>query len=199
MSKNEKPVLFSDDRSDVERFDPRLHQGSLDPSRIPGYSEIVQANDIEKADALRFREQNAGRTKEDVYKQLGASPRKLEVEFKWLRVSGPGGADSPSAQRDLDHYTTRQGFRLATTEDLTSNGCDMPPAARMAEDGSIRRGPDVALFVRSGEVARMWERYIAEETAKQEGASVPDEFKDGAYRADTFSEEIERETVDVTH
>ena len=41
-----KPLLFADERSDAERFDPRLHRGHLDPSRIPGYSEIVQANDI---------------------------------------------------------------------------------------------------------------------------------------------------------
>ena len=46
----EKPVLFPDDRADAERFDPQMHRGHLDPSRIPGYSEIVQANDIARAD-----------------------------------------------------------------------------------------------------------------------------------------------------
>ena len=194
-----KPVIFSEDRSDAERFDPRLHLGSLDPGRIPGYSEIVQANDIARADALEFREKNLGRTQEDLFKEIGANPRKLDVEFQWLRIIGPSGVGSPNARRELDHYTNQEGFRLATEEDLTSRGFDFPPQAWRSEDGTIRRGSDVALYVRSGEVARMWERFRAEEAAQREGNSIPQELAAGGYRASTFEEEEVHETVEITH
>jgi len=198
MDTLKKPLIFADVRSDAEKFDPRLHKGTLDPSRIPGYSEIVQANDIAKADALYFREQNQGRTQEDVYKQIGATPQDLDVEFQWLRITGPGGADSPNAQRDLDGYVHQQGFRLATEEDLSGRGYGFPPNARRAEDGSIRRGPDVALYVRSGEVSRMWEQYRAEEAARMENAHEEAEFREGDYST-SMTRTDERETIDVTH
>jgi hypothetical protein len=192
-----KPLLFADERTDAERFDPRLHRGHLDPSRIPGYSEIVQANDIAKADDLIFRERNAGRTKEHFYKQIGASPQPLPVEFMWLRVSGPRGLESPSAMRDLDRYEHAEGFRLASRADLENHGYGFPPAAREAEDGTIRRGPDVALYVRSGEVARMWEAAKIADQAELAGA--PAAFNAGAYSAEAFDAAEKRETITVKH
>lgn len=189
-----KPLLFADDRPEVERFNPYLLRGNPDPSRIPGWSEYVQANDIAKADDLYFREQN-GMTKEDAYKLIGAHPKPLEVEFRWLPVSGPSGARNPNAERTLDYYQSYEGFRVATVEDLESRGYKLPPAARVEADGTIRRGYDVALFVRSGEVARLWERYKAEETAKREGSHLPTTFSEGAYATETTYEEIERKTV----
>lgn len=202
MSDNEtkkasKPLLFADERTDAERFDPRLHRGHLDPSRIPGYSEIVQANDIAKADDLVFRDRNKGRTKEDLYHQIGASPQPLPVEFAWLQVSGPRGLESPTAMRHLDHYEHAEGFRLATRADLENHGFGFPPAAREAEDGTIRRGPDVALYVRSGEVARMWEAAKFADQAHFAGA--PNAFNSGAFSAPAFDEAEKRETVTVTH
>lgn len=197
MSKPVKPVLFPDSRTDAEKFDPRLHMGALDPSRIPGYSEIVQANDVAKSDPLVFRNQT-GMTHEDMFKKIGAKPQELPVEFKWLRISGPGGADSHSAMRTLDTAKNKEGFRLASEEDLERYGYSFPPAGRKAEDGTIRRGADTALFIRSGEVARMWERYIVEEAARLEGASVPATLTEGGYSAETFVEE-EREKAEVTH
>jgi len=193
-----KPVIFSDDRTDAERFDPRKSRGSLDPSRIPGYAEIVRANDLNKADDLEFRSRNAGRTKEDYFKLIGAQPQDLPVQFAWLRVSGPGGADSLSAQREVDRAKNEEGFRLATVEVLEKYGYGFPPTARRAEDGTIRRGADTALFYRDGEVARRWERYYAEETARREGVSLPATFSDGDYRTETFVDE-EHETIEVTH
>lgn len=197
--KTSKPLLWSDSRTDAEKFDPSLHRGALDPSRIPGYSEIVQANDINKADDLVFREQNQGRTKDFYFKQIGASPRMLDVEFKWLRITGPGGADSSSAARELDVALNQEGFRLANVNDLESNGCSLPPSARKAEDGTIRRGPDVALYVRSGEVARLWERYLAEETARQEGSLTPSMYATPYGAVDTFEVEREHKQETITH
>lgn len=187
-----KPLLFADERTDAERFDPRLHRGHLDPSRIPGYSEIVQANDIAKADDLIFRDRNGGRTKEDLYKQIGASPQELPVQFAWLRVTGPGGSDSPRAFQELDRYKNAEGFRLATVHDLDAHGYGFPPAARLAEDGTIRRGPDVALYVRSGEVARMWEAAKFAEQAELAGAKP-------SFAPTAFDEAEKRETITVKH
>lgn len=194
----EKPVIFADPRTDSEKFDPNLHRGALDPSRIPGYSEIVQANDIDKADPLIFREQNLGKTKEDLYRQIGAQPQVLPVEFKWLRISGPGGGDSHNALRELDGYKTKEGFSIVTEDVLKRFGYGFPPAGRRAEDGSIRRGPDVALYMREGEVAQNWEKFYADETARMEGAGMAQTLHAGKYDTETF-ETVEHETALLTH
>ena len=200
----EKPVLLADERTDAEKFDPRQHRGTLDPTRIPGYAEIVQANDIAKADDLIFREQNLGKTKEDLYRQIGAQPQVLPVEFKWLRVSGPGGGESHNALRELDGYTSQEGFTLVPNtafdpgERFHTLGYGFPSTGRKSEDGSICWGPDVALFVRDGEVARNWEKFYADETARMEGAGIPQTFRTGQYDVETF-ESAERETALLTH
>jgi hypothetical protein len=198
MSAKNKPIVFSDDRGDAEKYDPNLHAGSLDPSRVPGYAEIVKANDIAQADPLIFRDKT-GMTQEELYAQIGAKPQELPVELAWLRICGPGGAESHSAARELDSAVNQQGFRLATKDDLDNYGYGFPPAARMAEDGTIRRGPDVALYIRSGEVARKWEQYYAAETARLEGTNaLPETLREGDHSVETFSE-AERKTVEVTH
>lgn len=197
---NSKPVLFSDD---VVRFDPR-RRNSGDPSWIGGYSEIVQANDIDKADDLYFREQNNGRTKEDVYKQIGAKPRKLPVEFAWLPISGPAGGASPTQASEVRKYQRDQGFRRCSRAIFDRLSEEYGPFEFddatwwEAEDGSIRRGYDVALFYRSGEVARNWEQYMAEEAAKAEGHTMPANLTEGGYEAPTFEEE-ERSKADIAH
>lgn len=193
-----KPAIFPDERSDAERFDPILHRGHLDPSRIPGYSEIVQANDIAKADDLYFREQNKGTTKEDIYRQVGAMPAQLDVEFAWLPVSNGQGGESSHVARQLDRYRNQEGYRLATDEDLASRGYQFPPTARRAEDGTIRRGPDVALYVRSGEVARKWEAFKIEQQREIQGDQTST-LQTGDATARAWSNEVARETMTVKH
>ena len=192
-----KPAIFADERADAEKFDPMLHRGHLDPSRIPVYSEIVQANDIAKADDLDFRYKN-GYTKEDAYRKIGATPQPLDVEFAWLPVSAAGGAPSQLQARALDRWQNQEGFRLATEDDLTSRGFGFPPLGRRAEDGTIRRGADTALFVRSGEVARKWEAFKQAEQAELEGADLAP-LNAGAYMAETFGGKEDAETVTVKH
>lgn len=192
-----KPVLFADERSDAEKFDPMMHRGHLDPSRIPGYSEIVMANDIAKADDLDFRYKN-GFTKEEVYAKIGATPRVLDVEFAWLPVSAAGGAPSQLQSRALDRWKNQEGFRLASREDLESRGFGFPPLGREAEDGTILRGADTALFLRSGEVARKWEAFKMAEQAELEGTELTS-VKGGAFVGEAFSAEEARETVTVKH
>lgn len=193
----EKPAIFADTRTDAERFDPMMQRGTLDPSRIPGYSEIVQANDIATSDALDFRAKN-GITQEDAYRLVGATPRKLEVEFQWLPISGvAGGRVSDAQARVLDRYQNQEGFRLATREDLSSRGFEMPPMGRVAEDGTIRRGADVALYVRSGEVARKWEAYKIAEQAALEGRYL--QTPEMSPEAGGTGSLMETESITVTH
>lgn len=198
-----KPALFPENY-DTSRFDPSRRAGS-DPSRIPGYSERVQANDVAAADDLMFR--NAHRdaknisTKEDVYRQIGTSPGKLPVEFAWLRVNGPGGANSPTANAEVDSYMTDQGYIPCTKDkfDLLAAeyGYSFNSAAwRVAEDGTIRRGYDVALFYRRGDVAEMWKKALAEEAARLEGASFPQQLSARDAAAETFvEEEVEKDVI----
>lgn len=204
-----KPVLFADTRTDAERFDPTLHRGHLDPSRIRGYSEIVQANDIAKADDLVFRSANAGRTKEDLYRQIGAMPQALPIELQWLPISGAaGGRQSTHAHRQLDQYVNQQGFRLVTWDQdedgtiripvLDEHGYSLEGPSRFAEDGSIRRGPDSALYWRDGEVARKWNTFKEAEQAKMEGVR-PDGFQAGAYEAPAWDIEDQHTEVKITH
>jgi hypothetical protein len=201
-----KPMLFPEDY-DVRRFDP-ARGSDAKPSRIKGYTEITRANDISKADDLKFREAHSGaaviKTKEDAYKVIGAAPAQLPVEFKWLRVNGPGGAHSASALAEVDMYTTDQGFILCTKDRFMAlaeaYGYEFNHSAwRVAEDGSITRGYDVALFYRSGEVARMWDRHMAEEAARIEGGEFTRELRAGGETAETFAEESVQKDVLINH
>lgn len=175
MSKTtEKPALFSDNRSDLERFNPKQwYAGDADASEIPGYAEAVRANDLAKADPLWFREQNGKFDQEHFYRQVGARPAQLPVEFMWLRISNPNGTHSATADRTLAHYTQREGFRPVHASEFGSDGrftelgYSMPPTGRASEDGLIRRGPDTALYVRDGEVARMWEQHKNEKALEE--------------------------------
>lgn len=203
-----KPVLFAEDleSNPDQRFDPEFWEGrAADPSWVPGYSEIVQANDVARVDDLDFRnamreaKNSKFRSKEDVYRMIGASPQQLPVELAWLPISGPNGEGaSADARRQLDVYMNRQGFRLARKEDLEEHGYGTTPAMRFAEDGTIRRGPDTALYIRSGEVARKWERHKQKKAADAEGRALDSEMRDGSYAAPTFESE-ERSVEDIAH
>jgi hypothetical protein len=187
-----KPTIFANE----ERFDPFSQDGSLDPGRIEGYSEIIKANDLDMADDLTFRDIH-GKTKDEMWRLIGAKPRKLNFQFAWLPVSGVAGGISQAAAIQLDHYQTREGFQLANEADLSSRGCKLPPTAHIAADGTIRRGADVALYIRSGEVARKWERYRAEQAARAEG-KLPDMLRTGDDEAETFRDREERRQVEIT-
>jgi len=203
-----KPVLFPEDleANPDARFDPEYWEGrTSDPSWIHGYSEVVQANDIAQADDLDF--QNAMREaggkikkKEDAYKLIGAKPQKLPVEFKWLPISGPSGEGmSPDQRRQLDQYENREGFTPATEDVLEKYGYKLSRSAWVGEDGKIRRGPDVGLYYRSGEVARKWSAHKQRRAAEQEGREVLDSrLQDGGYVAPTFADREDSEE-DIAH
>lgn len=200
-----KPLLFPENY-DPKKFNPR-DRNSGDPSRIGGYSEAVQANDIALADDLEFAEKHRTgkviKRKEDAYKVIGAKPQALPVEFRWLRITGPGGAYSASASAEIDSYTADQGFIPCTEERFKAlsetYGYEFNHNLwRVAEDGTIRRGYDTALFYRPGEVARAWEAARVAETAAREGRTLPETFRSSKFEQETFLEE-EHEEVIFTH
>lgn len=203
-----KPVLFPEDleANPDARFDPEYWEGrAADPSWVHGYSEIVQANDIAQVDDLDFQNamRDAGgkiKTKEDVYKLIGARPQQLPIELAWLPISGPNGENmSPDQRRQLDQYENRMGFRPATKDVLDEHGYTLSRSAYIGEDGMIRRGPDVGLYYRSGEVARKWKAHKQRRAAEYEGREILDErLQDGSYVAPTFSDQ-EDSVEDIAH
>lgn len=202
-----KPALFPEDY-DAKRYDPK-NRTSQDPSRIEGWSETVQANDLDKSNDLDFRNAHATATnvksKVDVFRMLGASPAELPVDFAWLRVNGPGGAHSASAAAEIDAYTADKGFIMCTKprfDALSAHyGYRFNEATwRVAEDNSIRRGYDVALFYRPGEVARVWDKQLTDDAARVEG-KFPETLtsaRESSGPAETFVER-EVEEVMITH
>lgn len=165
-----KPALFANYIPDEDTAE--LSGGALeDPSWIEGYSQIVQANDIAAANDLVWANQHekTGITKEKVYNLIGARPRELPMQFKWLRVAGPDGGNSYSADADTLQHKER-GYRIVTPADLTSWGLELPPSAHVA-GGMIRR-LDVALFVVDGRRERLFEERRAREAAERESQEV---------------------------
>jgi len=163
-----KPAIFANYVPDDEQaIDPRGFELD-DPSWIPGYSEIIQANEIAAADPLVWANQHAGTgiTKEKMYQVIGATPRDVPVTFRWLRVTGPDGGNSYNADEDRAQYVER-GYRAVRKQDLENWGLGLPPAAHIGADGMIRR-LDTALFVVDGKREKAFQEWQARMTAEAE-------------------------------
>lgn len=137
-----KPLLFAElDKADGPL--PRRIRDKLGPDYIPGYSEAVMANDLSTSEII-------SQDVKDKYnrRDFGTGPSTLPFEFKWVRVTGPKGEMSHSADEDAYQYKM-QGYLpviVESTEDFTERfGFGFPPAGRLGEDGMIRHR-DVALF-----------------------------------------------------
>ena len=153
-----KPLLFGD-ASPVEKIsksDRRFKY--MHPDRIGGYSEQVQANDIEKAQVPVDGIQGGltQQQKEAYYQRFGTEPKELPVQFKWLRVSDAAGNNSGSADVEM-MYARNDGWELITVktpEEFKERfGYDFPDTGRIRPDGTIRR-MDVALAYVDGDRAR---------------------------------------------
>lgn len=137
-----KPLLFAElDKADGPL--PRRIRDKLGPDYIPGYSEAVMANDLSTSEII-------SQDVKDKYnrRDFGTGPSTLPFEFKWVRVTGPKGEMSHSADEDAYQYKM-QGYHpviVESTADFTERfGFGFPPAGRLGEDGMIRHR-DVALF-----------------------------------------------------
>ena len=197
----QKPVILSDYKSDTDDFgfDPSIFGETNDPYYIPGYTEQCKANDVEKADDFRFREQHQsdGITKQKLYDEvIKCQPRALPYVFSWLRVIGIDGTANANVVRDMYEYTKRGYKKVNWHEDqeriFSANGWGMPPGAVIEADGTVRRD-DLALFVVDGRAERAWEKWLAEYTASLE--SSKSENEDGVSNKGSTNKTSEIVTV----
>lgn len=151
----------------------RIRQ-SLGADYIPGYSETIMANDLAKSTII------PSATKEKYYRRdFGRGPAVLPVEFKWVRVVGPNGEISASANADAFQYT-KLGFKAVKVESQedfanqfnTIDGIGFPPAAQIDGEGMIRHR-DAALFYIDKETADRLERERMEENKRFLGHNQP--------------------------
>lgn len=173
MSK--KPVILTDYNKvaldEVEELIARNRQleDSYDPYYIPGYTEIMKANEIEAADPHVWHERygKTNITKESVLKGIGANPRPLPVNFVPLRAAGADGANNANVNRDLMPYS-RWGYRPAKwPEDFTQHGFGQPPGYTVRHDGTLHRD-DLQLFVVDGRAERARQETLAREARARE-------------------------------
>ena len=204
-----KPNMTADD---ARQFDPAYWaERDHDPSWIHNYSEIIQANDLEKVDDLTFRTamREGGapyNSKEDVYQQIGAKPQKLKYRLAWLPIAAPdGGTLDAGSRKMLRTYKERRGYRivsgrrddegLITGHPLDEMGWQVTDDCWLAEDGTIRRGVgDLALYYCDGEVARKWDQWAAQQAAEADGKPLPETLNSPVDVVETFEDEDKRET-----
>ena len=174
-----KPLLFGTTYADeIERLAALGETMENDAGYIPGYSEQVRANEIAKIDPTieNFTTSRHIKTKEglnlrDHYLKKYGDPRPLPVRFKWVRVEDMRGDEgAPNVRKDLLPYL-KDGYKIATQDDLNAHSYGMPPAANVAADGTIRRG-DVALMVVDAEGAARADARKARENAERENGSA---------------------------
>lgn len=151
MATPKKPLLFPTTETDSVRVvmdTPFLYE-ERDSTYIPGYTEEQMANDVKNG---RLSKEE----KEKLYEQIGKRPIDSPVSFKWVRTTAPGGGPSHRADIEASEFL-RQGYRRVTKAEFdkfsAEYGYALPPAGRIAEDGSICR-EDTQLWVSSGDQAR---------------------------------------------
>lgn len=157
MSK--KPLLWNDPATDESLLPRRLRQ-KLGADYIPGYSEIVFANDLSTSQQLSEAD------KQEYYKkEFGVGPNVLPVEFKWVRVSGPQGQPTDSAREDTFNYR-RMGYKpvnVETEEDFKAQfGFGFPPVAHIGADGMIRHRDSALFYVDRATADRLEQERLAE-------------------------------------
>lgn len=148
MSK--KPVLFDtnalNDQQIASETNPLVIE-HMDPAWVPGYSEVVKANDLSQSKILSDAD------KAVYYRRFGSGPKKLKYEFAWLRMVGPSGTVSYRADADRMQWSAR-GWRPVIVDladpmkYLSTLGITaVPPAAHVEPDGTIRRLDDALFYV----------------------------------------------------
>jgi hypothetical protein len=193
-----KPVILTNyDRvaeDEVEELIARNRQleDSYDPYYIPGYTEIVKANEIANADDHVWHERYSKTdiTKAKVLAGIGANPQPLPVNFTPLRVSSADGTSNANVTRDLMPYS-RWGYRPAIwPEDFTKHGFGQPPGYTVRQDGTLHRD-DLQLFVVDGRAERARQESLAREARARENP----ESKNGSGVEFTGTTEQYSETV----
>ena len=127
-----KPLLFAENPlADMRVKGMDARPDHLDPSYIPGYSDVRWQNDLRRAKGQKTLPQNA--------------------RAQWVRVSRRDGTTVRETDEGMMEWL-RLGYRAAGLDDLKKLGWEMPPTAEVGADGLIRRG-DLALFYVDAEQA----------------------------------------------
>jgi hypothetical protein len=174
-----KPLILADDTPSVMKRpynDEHLWEDH-DSSYIPGYAEVVKANDLDTSITLSAKD------KEPYFKRWGTGPRKLPFMFVFLRMTNAAGGVSHSAAIDRMAYQ-QAGFNICTKDDYLALMEQYPEiltgtpweagSAVLEPDGTIRR-LDSALFVVMTDNPRYiaWQRRRAEDLARTEDPDTP--------------------------
>jgi hypothetical protein len=166
---------------------------------IPGYSELVMANDLEKSVAISTE------VKEKYYKRdFGTGPATLPVEFKWIPVVGPNGEVSFNANEAVYQHKA-MGYEPVILKSTTMVEADkefraqffgfgFPPVAHLSSDGMIRHR-DAALFFVDRETADRLERERIEENKRFLGHNQPNADSNLPQPYDIVEEESWTEEV----
>ena len=174
-----KPLVLADDTPVDQRFQAEQYTWEeQDASYIPGYSEIVKANDIATSERLSTEQ------KERYYQRWSTGPRRLPFEFVYLRMTNAAGGVSHSAAVDRMVYN-QAGYTICKKDDFLALKDRFPEillgtpwdngSATLEPDGTIRR-LDSALFVVMTDNPRYlaWQRRRAEENTRAEsGIAAP--------------------------
>jgi len=140
-----KPLRFGEDAAsdDIPRRTEELGSPGydLDVNYIPGYTEQVMSNDMEKAiqtDSTGMSE----KTKRHYYKRFGVEPKPLPFHFVPLRVLNTASEPLEGNQQLMNYQ--RLGYRPAKEEDFREDGIfgrlgwKQPPAFTVTADGRYR-------------------------------------------------------------
>lgn len=162
-----KPLLFGETlEKETERaYDLPGYAGEAnDPAWIDGYSQMIRARDILKAEygSLTYR------LRDKLLRDLGVTEYKAPpVDLMWGRVTGLDGKENDNVRLDMRAHN-RAGYKVITKTDLEALGYSVPESAHVEADGTIRRG-DVALMAVDAERARANEQRRRAEVAELEG------------------------------
>jgi hypothetical protein len=113
MAKIDKPLMFGDATLDAQRLD--LLPAEEDNSYVPGYSEQRRAN--------------------EVLVSKGKDPVPIP-RLQWI-PTGTWTGDAAPTRDTMQYY--KLGYRFVSKDDLDRWNFEMPPAAHVAADGTIRR------------------------------------------------------------
>lgn len=170
-----KPLILADDTPIEQRFQAEGYTWEeQDATYIPGYSEIIKANDLDTSERLSTEQ------KESYFKRWGTGPRKLPFEFVYLRMTNAAGGVSHSAAVDRMVYN-QAGYTICKKDDFLALQERFPDillgtpwengSATLEPDGTVRR-LDSALFVVMTDNPRYqaWLRRRAEENTRADSA-----------------------------
>ena len=188
-----KPLRFGEEaasedipRRGAELGNPGYH---IDVNYIPGYTELVCANDMEKAiqtDSTGMSE----KTKRVYYQRFGTEPKPLPFHFVPLRVLNTANEPLQGNQQLMNYQ--RLGYRPVKEADFREDGIfgrlgwKQPPAFTITADGRYRNWDTEYWYVDGERYRHNLRQKEQEDRDLAFSNKVPDHFMSAAGSAPTF-------------